>query len=193
MPKFDEEEEISKIKDRYQFTTSSTSCAISDIQGIIFGGFSSRFWIYRKHLCCLDYNYLMKDTKKRNFRGGNTSLPFYSWQCLTLQLSDRDVDLVIKDQRSMDLLIKFLVFSINTTDCRKDSAENLVQGSKLFEIKRREKQLRKIAREKGVWTRQELELTDEQKDAIEYYWRKKIYQHTIFKYNMMRIRAKIAF
>lgn len=93
----------------------------------------------------------------------------------------------------MDLLIKFLVFSINTTDCRKDSAENLVQGSKLFEIKRREKQLRKIAREKGVWTRQELELTDEQKDAIEYYWRKKIYQHTIFKYNMMRIRAKIAF
>ena len=75
----------------------------------------------------------------------------------------------------MDLLIKFLVFSMNTMDCRKDSAENMVQGSKIFEVKRREKQLRKIAREKGYWTREELVLSQSEKDQIEYYWRKKIY------------------
>ena len=126
LPDYDEHKEIERIKDRFTYTTSSTSCLISDIQGIIYGGFSSRFWIYRKHLCCLDNNILMKDTKKRKFRGGNVTLPFYSWQCLTLQLSDRDVDLVIKDQKSMDLLIKFLVFSMNTKDCRKDSAESHV-------------------------------------------------------------------
>ena len=72
LPDFKEEDEIYRIKDRYKYTQSSTSCPIADIQGIIFGGFSSRFWIYRKHLCCLDYNFLMKDTKKRNFRGGKT-------------------------------------------------------------------------------------------------------------------------
>jgi len=79
LPEFEEKKEIDRIKEKYQFTTSSTSCSISDIQEIIYGGFSSRFWIYRKHLCCLDYSVLMKDTKKRKFRGGKTELPFYSW------------------------------------------------------------------------------------------------------------------
>ena len=91
------------------------------------------------------------------------------------------------------MFIKFLVFSINTADCRKNSAENIVKGSTMFEVKRRERELRKTAREKGRWTRQEIELTQEQKDAIEYQWRKKVYQNCIFKYNLMRIRAKIAY
>lgn len=98
LPEFDEQREVDRIKDRYKFAESSTTCKISDIQGIIFGGFSSRFWIYRKHLCCLDYDILMKDTKKKNFRGGKTELPFYAWQCITLELGERQVDLVIKDQ-----------------------------------------------------------------------------------------------
>jgi len=93
----------------------------------------------------------------------------------------------------MDLFIKFLVFSINTADCRKDSADNMIKGSTMFEVKRRERELRKAAREKGTWTRQDIELTQEQIDAIEYTWRKKVYQHCIFKYNLMRIRAKIAY
>lgn len=76
---YDEHVEVNRIKDRFQFTQSSTSCALTDIEGIIFGGFSSRFWIYRKHLSCLDANILMKDTKKRKFRDGKTELPFYSW------------------------------------------------------------------------------------------------------------------
>lgn len=29
---------------------SSGSCRIEDIQGIIFGGLSSRFWMLRKHI-----------------------------------------------------------------------------------------------------------------------------------------------
>lgn len=176
LPAFNEEEEIERIKDRYTFTESSTTCAISDIQGIIFGGFSSRFWIYRKHLCCLDYDILKKDTKRKAFRGGKTELPFYAWQCITLELAERQVDLVIKDQKSMDLFIKFLIFSINTMDCRKDSAENYVKGATMFEVQRREKLLRKAARERGRWTRADLELTQDQKDEIEYQWRKKIYQ-----------------
>jgi hypothetical protein len=30
------------------------------------------------------------------------SVPFYQWQCITLQLKHRDVDLVIKEQEDMD-------------------------------------------------------------------------------------------
>jgi hypothetical protein len=135
----------------------------------------------------------MKDTKKKNFRGGKTELPFYAWQCITLELGQRQVDLVIKDQKSMDILVKFLVYSINTMDCRKDSAENYIKGATMFEVKRREKLLRIAARERGMWKRADLELTKEAKDDIEYKWRKKIYQQTIFKYQLMRVRAKIAY
>jgi hypothetical protein len=79
LPEFKEEAEIDRIKDRYKYTQSSTSCPISSIKGIVYGGFSTRFWIYRKHLCCLDYNFLMKDTKKKVFRDGKKELPFYAW------------------------------------------------------------------------------------------------------------------
>ena len=175
LPEFDENNETARIKDRYNFTESSTTCKISDIQGIIYGGFSSRFWIYRKHLCCLDYDVLMKDTKKKKFRGGKTELPFYAWQCITLELGERQVDLVIKDQDSMDLLVRFLVFSINTMDCRRDSAENYVKGATMFQVRTLEKGLRKAARERGRWKPHDLVVPAEQKEQIEYQWRKRIY------------------
>lgn len=174
-PEFDEGAEVTRIKDRYKFTESSTTCRISDIQGIIFGGFSSRFWIYRKHLCCLDYDILMKDTKKKKFRGGKTELPFYAWQCITLELGERQVDLVIKDQKMMDLFIRFLIFSINTMDCRKDSAENYVKGAAMFELKTLKKGLRRAARARGTWKRADLEVPKETEAQIEHRWRKKIY------------------
>jgi hypothetical protein len=37
-------------------------------------------------------------------------VPFYPWECLTLQLPDRDVYLVIKKE---DLMMKFLVLLIH--------------------------------------------------------------------------------
>lgn len=59
----------------------------------------------------------------------------------------------------MDLFIKFLVFSLNTMDCRKNSAENYVKGATMFEVRRREKVLRQAAKERGRWKRADLELT----------------------------------
>ena len=59
-----------------------------EINAIIFGGQSSRFWVLRKHINSLETRQL-KD------------LPFYSWECLTLVLDDRDVDLVIKNEKEM--------------------------------------------------------------------------------------------
>lgn len=37
-------------------------------------------------------------------------LPFYSWNCLTLCLPQKDVDLVIKDEKDMEKVMKFLVY-----------------------------------------------------------------------------------
>ena len=63
----------------------------------MFGGLSSRFWMLRKHINLMEPAELKK-------------LPFYSWNCLTLCLPQKDVDLVIKDEKDMEKVMKFLVY-----------------------------------------------------------------------------------
>ena len=58
------------------------------------------------------------DSKELN----DNDVPFFAWQCLTLQLKHRDVDLVIKNEREMDDFIKVLVEQLNTADNSKESA-----------------------------------------------------------------------
>ena len=58
---------------QFDLKKSSASCKISEIQQIIFGGLSSRFWMLRKHL-----NAMLKKDHITN------KVPFYSWQCITL-------------------------------------------------------------------------------------------------------------
>ena len=47
-----ENEELLKAQSniKYKLKISNASFDVSDVQGIIFGGLSSRFWVYRKHL-----------------------------------------------------------------------------------------------------------------------------------------------
>ena len=66
---------------------SSASCPISEIKGILYGGISSRFWMLRKHI---------NSIPSENMRTGH--VPFYSWQCVTLQMENKDVDLVIQNE-----------------------------------------------------------------------------------------------
>ena len=71
----------------YMENVSSASCWIEDIQGISFGPVTSRFWLFRKHMNTMDSNALNDEN----------NLPFHGWHCLTIQLRNRDVDLVIKN------------------------------------------------------------------------------------------------
>lgn len=74
---------------------------VDRITGFIIGGFSSRFWMFRKYMNTIEF-----DPKK--------PLPFYAWQCLTIQLDNsRDVNLVIPNEKSMNRLLFFLSFKIN--------------------------------------------------------------------------------
>jgi hypothetical protein len=51
-----------------------------------------------------------------------TKIPFYSWECLSLQLKCRDVDLVIRDQDNMDKLLKLLIYQMDTVDGDRNSS-----------------------------------------------------------------------
>lgn len=79
----------------------------------MFGGLSSRFWMLRKYI----NNQNDKQFKK---------LPFYSWNCLTLFLKHREVDLVIKDEVDMENLIKFLICRLKTIDGNRGTALKVI-------------------------------------------------------------------
>jgi len=49
-------------------------------------------------------------------------MPFYAWQCITLELEKRNIDLVIKDSNDMMNFIKFLIIKMNTVDGIRNSA-----------------------------------------------------------------------
>lgn len=49
------------------------------------------------------------------------NIPLYAWQCLTLQLKHRDVDIVIKDDNDMNDILTVLISVMNTVDGKKNS------------------------------------------------------------------------
>ena len=50
----DEEVYNPDYKRDYTISKSNSSCKISEIQSIVFGGFSSRFWLLRKYMNAID-------------------------------------------------------------------------------------------------------------------------------------------
>jgi hypothetical protein len=84
-------------------TLSKGSFLVKDITSFVYGGFGSRFWMMRKHINSID----MKDL---------TDLPFYCWECITIYTEDRELNLVVKDQKDMKCLLEFLIISLETAD-----------------------------------------------------------------------------
>ena len=103
--------------DQIEFTEdmSSASCLLSEIKNFIYGGQSSRFWMLRKHINSTPRKHIEK-------------VPFKSWNCITLQLAHRDVDLVIKDDRMMKMFIKYLVNVMQTHNGIRGSATKLIHS-----------------------------------------------------------------
>jgi hypothetical protein len=49
-------------------------------------------------------------------------VPFKSWDCITLQLKYRDIDLIIENETAMKMFLKLLCYKMNSIDGTKDSA-----------------------------------------------------------------------
>lgn len=87
---------------------------LKDITGFIYGACSSRFSTFRnsineilaQHDCPKEIDDLM---------------PFYSWECLTIQFKRRDLDIVVKDEIQMEILLKFLIAETNSFDSNRNS------------------------------------------------------------------------
>ena len=103
--------------ERLSFTRdkSSGSCKVKDIKSFVFGGFTSRFWLMRKHINSMQ----VADLK---------NLPFFCWQCITISTDARDLNLVIKNETDMKFLVEFLIISLKTVDGIRGSAKQVIKS-----------------------------------------------------------------
>jgi hypothetical protein len=162
--------ELDEDLDELQFeeTKSSASCKIEDIVSFVYGGLTSRFWVHRKHVNALPPDQI-------------DLVPFNSWDCITLQLKHRDVDLVIRSGTQMNMFLKFLIYSLETFDGKRGSASQLVKCLIRQEIRRLKKeQNRQVI---SAAKRQEI------REKSEYTVFKRVYH----KYQVLKIRHKISF
>jgi len=108
-------------------------------------------------------------------------LPFYCWDCLTLQLKRRDVDLVIKNEKDMQILLLFLIYRLKTVDGSRETATPLIEM-----LNKQEMKLYKRSQ-----NRQSLPKSKEHEilSSIEY----SVYKKVHFKYKVIKVRAKISF
>lgn len=66
----------------------------------------------------------LMDPRKRGF---TNQLPFNAWDCITLQIKGQsDVYLVIKNEKIMTMLLKFLIHHLKTFNGVRNSASKLI-------------------------------------------------------------------
>ena len=82
---------------------SQTRILFSEIKSFKYGPSSTTFWMTRKHI---------NQLPKLNII--NNHMPYYVWQCLTIELKDRDVDLVILKEDEMIAILSLLIWKTNT-------------------------------------------------------------------------------
>lgn len=102
-PKAHKSKQTEKYKCTMKEFQSNSSFAIKEVTGFIYGGFSSRFWMLRKHTNFLDRIIM-------------NHLPFFAWQCISILMPGRTIDLVIPSGSQMKTLIKYLIWSLETVD-----------------------------------------------------------------------------
>jgi len=55
----------------------------------------------------------------------DSDMPFFSWQCLTLNMKHRDVDVVIQDDKDMEDFITLITWSMKSVNNSRDSAKSI--------------------------------------------------------------------
>ena len=76
--KTEDESQENYLDDNENFfwVPSSSSCYIKDIESIVYGGKSSRFWVFRKHMISLEPEEAMNDSEKPD---EYCVFPFFAW------------------------------------------------------------------------------------------------------------------
>lgn len=117
--------------------------------------------------------------------------PFYAWECITLQLDNREVDLVVQNDKDMDDLLEVLIDALDTVDGNKGSANviyKIIQQEKMKNelIKRDQYNPKKVR----AWSKNPAIMDKFMPNKAE---RHSILKTTLIKYKIMRFRSKISY
>ena len=52
--------------------------------------------------------------------------PFYSWNCLTIDVGYREINLVIRGDSNLQKILKFLIYNLRTLDGKKGTADKIL-------------------------------------------------------------------
>jgi len=173
----------SQWNDRISFhrDPSTATCKVSSIQSFIYGGFSSRFWLMRKHINSMQPSEL-KD------------LPFYCWECITIQTDTRDIDLVIKNEKDMRYLLEFLIISLKTLDGYRDTAAKYLLSTKDIKCG---SQKRPSSPSRFFKSKQECEHAKQIREVVtedaSREEEQRLYLRVFKKFTILRVRMKISF
>ena len=116
----------SNIMRDYSLKQSSSSFNLEDIENFLYGPFTSRFWMLRKHILQLDQIEFQKDPA------------FYGWNCITLQIKNKwDVNLIFNSEHSLQQFIKLLIHHMNSLDGQCGSSLKLQHQLIEQEVKQR--------------------------------------------------------
>jgi hypothetical protein len=102
-------------------------------------------------------------TQDKNFH-------FFPWECITIFLENREIDLVIRNEEHMKMFIRFLVYNLRSVDGNTGSAEGIYKA------------LLKQNRIKGQNEEELLEKI-----------RHQVMLKTSLKYTISKVRQKISF
>ena len=156
-------------------SNSSACCYLRDINGIMYGGISSRYWMLRKHINSLEIAKMADE-----------DMPFYAWECISLNLAHRDVDLVIKNEKDMNDFITLISYHMQTVDNSKDSANFINAHITKLKLRQAKAKDENIGRRLTAKMKERIgDLSEKEKLAI--------LKTTVMKYKIMRIRSKLSF
>lgn len=163
------EEKLKGLVDekKIQLKVSQSSFKLSDVTSFVYGPFTSRFWMLRKHIITMCKDELQKDPS------------FYAWECITICFKGKwDVYLIIRNEEIMTMFLKLLIMKTRTIDGKRDTAlifNKLVQRSK--------KHSKCKSNSQSLNRRQS---SDKKIDP-------QIMSHVFTKYKLMRVRQKISY
>ena len=89
---------------------------LSKIIGFMYGGMSTRFQMQRQGIL-----QIISNLQNKNNGLIDQMVPHYEWECLSIQFENKDLDIVIRDEFQMEVMIKLLIKYLNTFDGNKDS------------------------------------------------------------------------
>lgn len=107
---------------RYLDYASKTVIDAEEIEGFMFGGYDSRFWLLKKFI------------NEMPLRNGHLPPQMLCWNMISIKVStsDRLYDLIVEDEKEMDQILLYLLSKVNDYHKKVNAQAKVIEPIKLL-------------------------------------------------------------